>query len=113
MIADEIDDGKDTYDKINGEKILREYGPNGLRNAIHYIVKQPQPTLFDFLLSLKINPDQADYDEVTPFNLMSTQGINTLDADHNRMLDNFYKLDVRIDYPNRKGRTPFLNFYEK
>ena len=29
------------------------------------------------------------------------------------MLKSFLKADVRIDYPNRKGRTPFLNFYEK
>jgi len=29
------------------------------------------------------------------------------------MLRSFLKADVRIDYPNRKGRTPFLNFYEK
>ncbi len=29
---------KDTYDKINGEKVLREYGANGLRNAVHFII---------------------------------------------------------------------------
>lgn len=29
------------------------------------------------------------------------------------MVDKFLKKEVRIDFPNRKGRTPFLNFYEK
>jgi uncharacterized protein len=29
------------------------------------------------------------------------------------MIESFLKHDVRIDFPNRKGRTPFLNFYEK
>jgi hypothetical protein len=29
------------------------------------------------------------------------------------MLKKFLELDVRVDFPNRKGRTPFLNFYEK
>jgi hypothetical protein len=34
-------DDKDIYDKINGEKVLREYGQEGLRNAIHLIISQP------------------------------------------------------------------------
>lgn len=25
----------------------------------------------------------------------------------------FLKLDVRFDFPDVKGRTPFLNFYER
>ncbi len=29
------------------------------------------------------------------------------------LVNKFLELEVRIDYPNRKGRTPFLNFYEK
>ena len=29
------------------------------------------------------------------------------------MLNKFLELDVRIDFPNRKGSTPFLIFYEK
>jgi hypothetical protein len=78
--------GSATYDRINGEKMLREYGPNGLRNAIHFIISQPQKSLFDFLLSLNINPDLPDYDEVTPFNLMSNGAINNLDEAHNHML---------------------------
>ncbi len=32
----------DVYDKINGEKVLREYGSDGLRNAFHLIISQPQ-----------------------------------------------------------------------
>jgi len=60
-----------------------------------------------------VNPDQPDYDEVTPFNLMSTNAFNSLSESNNHMLKSFLKADVRIDYPNRKGRTPFLNFYEK
>ncbi len=107
------DDGKENYDKVNGEKVLREYGPNGLRNAVHFLVSQPQKSLFDFVFSLGVNPDQPDYDEVTPFNLMSTNNFNILQESHNHMLKCFLKSDVRIDYPNRKGRTPFLNFYEK
>jgi ankyrin repeat protein len=70
--------------------------------------------MFDFVLSLGVNPDQPDYDEVTPFNLMSSSTVyNMLDVNHQHMLKNFLKADVRIDYPNIKGRTAFLNFYEK
>lgn len=47
--------------------MLREYGSYGKRNAIHLIINMPQPRLFEFLLSLKISPDEPDYDEVTPF----------------------------------------------
>lgn len=107
------DDGKENFDKINGEKVLREFGPNGLRNAVHFLVSHPQKSLFDFIFSLGVNPDQPDYDEVTPFNLMSTNAFNILSDSNNHMLKCFLKADVRIDYPNRKGRTPFLNFYEK
>lgn len=38
---DEEVDADDHYDKINGEKVLREYGPTGLRNALHFIIAQP------------------------------------------------------------------------
>ena len=107
------DDGKDNYDKINGDKVLREFGPNGLRNAVHFLVSHPQKSLFDFIFSLGVNPDQPDYDEVTPFNLMSNTAFDSLKESNNHMLKSFLKADVRIDYPNRKGRTPFLNFYEK
>lgn len=110
---DEMDNGEDKFDKINGEKVIREYGINGLRNAVHFIVAQPQKTMFDFILSLGINPDQPDYDEVTPFNLMSQNAISTIDPNHTHMLQAFLKSEVRIDFPNRKGRTAFLNFYEK
>lgn len=113
VVQQSDDDGKENYDKINGEKVLREYGPNGLRNAVHFLISKPQKSLFDFVLSLGVNPDQPDYDDVTPFNLMSTNNFNSLDDSHNHMLRSFLKSDVRIDYPNRKGRTPFLNFYEK
>lgn len=113
--GNEVDpnEGNDKYDKINGEKILREYGANGLRNAVHFIVAKPVKSMLDYLIGLNINADQPDYDEVTPFNLMSAGNLNNLDPSHTYLVDKFLKLDVRVDYPNRKGRTPFLNFYEK
>jgi hypothetical protein len=46
---------------------------------MHFIISQPQTSLFDFLIKLGINGDQPDYDEVTPFNLMSSQNFNPLD----------------------------------
>ena len=105
--------GNDKYDRIDGQKVLREYGDLGQRNAIHLILAQPQKSMFNFLIELGINPDAPDYDEVTPFNLMSTLNFNVLNPNHTHMLETFLKKDVRIDYPTRKGRTPFLNFYEK
>ncbi len=70
--------------------------------------------MFAFLVdTLKINPDQPDYDEVTPFNLLSNQNINNNDANMKIIINHLLKAEVRVDYPNRKGRTPFLNFYEK
>ena len=114
QFAEEAENNKsDQFDKINGEKVLREYGANGLRNAVHFIISQPQKSMFEFVLSLGINADQPDYDEVTPFNLMSINNFNSLDQNHQHMLKKFLSMDVRIDFPNRKGRTPFLNFYEK
>jgi hypothetical protein len=104
---------EDQFDKINGEKVLREYGPNGLRNAIHFIVMKPAKIMVEYLLSLNICPDTPDYDEMTPFNVLSQTQINNLDPDQQALIDKFLKLEIRIDYPNRKGRTPFLNFYEK
>jgi len=80
---------------------------------VHFLISHPEKSILDFVFSLGINPDEPDYDEVTPFNLMSTNTFNPLDNNHNHMLRSFLKADVRIDYPNRKGRTPFLNFYEK
>ncbi len=51
------DNTPDKYDEINGEKVLREYGAFGLRNALHLIIKTPQESLFDYILSLKVHPD--------------------------------------------------------
>ena len=39
--VDDQSNRADQYDKINGEKVLREFGPDGLRNAFHLIVSQP------------------------------------------------------------------------
>lgn len=113
QIQQEAQVQNDQFDKIDGEKVLREYGVNGKRNAIHFIVGKPVQSMVDYLVSLNINSDIPDYDEMTPFNLLSTGIVNYLDIAHSFIVDKFLKLDVRIDYPNRKGRTPFLNFYEK
>jgi len=65
-------------------------------------------------LSLKINPDQPDYDEITPFNLMSKNDCgNKHDVMWTTAFDKLLDLEVRIDYPDRNGRTPFLNFYDQ
>ncbi len=37
-VVDDDHNSKESFDKINGEKVLREYGPHGLRNAIHFII---------------------------------------------------------------------------
>jgi hypothetical protein len=29
-----------------------------------------------------------------------------------RIFDKLLDSEIRVDYPDRKGRTPFLNFYE-
>lgn len=89
---------------------MREYGVNGLRNAIHFMVVQPQQTLFEYLLSLKIDPDVPDYDEVTPFTLLSATNI---DPERRGFIDKFIDIDVRVDYPDINKRTAFLNYYEK
>lgn len=64
-------DGTAKYNVIGGVKVLREYGTHGKRNAIHLIISKPQEKLFEFLMSLRINVDEPDYDEVTPFNQLS------------------------------------------
>jgi hypothetical protein len=52
--------------------VLREYGSSGKMNAFHLIVRNAPTSLIEFLLKLRIDPDHADYDEVTPFNLLSS-----------------------------------------
>ena len=63
------------------------------------------------MVELGVNPDIADYDEVTPFNLLSINRYleNQL---FNVTLEKLITLDVRVDYADIKGRTPFLNYYE-
>ena len=68
--------------------------------------------MFEYFVSLKINPDLPDYDEVTPFNLMSKLHANSISSMFLGSFESFLSLDVRIDYPDIKGRTPFLNYYE-
>jgi len=67
----------------------------------------------NYILSLNINPDQPDYDEITPFNLLSQYGDTRHEQSYKHAFDKFLDLNVRIDYPDIKGRTPFLNFYDK
>jgi hypothetical protein len=47
----------------DGQKVLREYSPNGLKNSIHLLMKFPEALMLDFLLKLKIDHDSVDYDE--------------------------------------------------
>ena len=56
---------------IDGVKVLREYSENGLQNAFHILMDHPEKNIFEFLLKYNINPDQPDYDERTPFNILS------------------------------------------
>lgn len=101
---------QDVYEKRNNVKVLREYGSLGLRNAIHLIINHPQATLVDFLLKSNINPDVADYDEITPFNLLSKNPPNNFGESN--IFEKLIKLKVRIDHPDIRGRTPFLNYYD-
>lgn len=66
--------------------------------------------MFNYLLKLGIDPDEPDYDKVTQFNLLSRQGVGNDNwaKVYNKLLD----LKVRVDYPDIKEKTPFLNFYE-
>jgi hypothetical protein len=72
----------------------------------------PHPHLIDFLQSVEVNPDVEDHKTVTPFNLLSTAAVHNFD--HNeRVFDKLIRLGVRKDLPDQKGRTPFLNYYER
>lgn len=105
--------GAEKFDVIGGVKVLREYGSQGKKNAIHLLMTKPQQKLFEFLLSLKIHPDLPDYDEVTPFNQISKDNkISAGELMYQHAFDKLLDLEVRVDYPDAKGRTPFLNFYD-
>jgi hypothetical protein len=67
--------------------------------------------MLNFLLSLNINPDEPDYDEITPFNLLSKDA-NKGEDNFKTTFDKLIDLNVRIDFPDIKGRTPFLNYYD-
>ena len=78
------------------------------------IVKYPDFKVVDFLLSLDINPDEVDYDETTPFTLVSKNAGLHASLDHyDKFRKSLIASNVRIDYPDIKGRTPFLNYYEQ
>lgn len=67
--------------------------------------------MVDYLLKLGIEPDEPDYDKLTPFNLMS-RSPQIANNDWLKTYHKLLKLDIRIDFPDIKERTPFLNFYE-
>lgn len=66
----------------------------------------------DLLVDLKVNPDQQDHRQITPFNLASTTAaIDYIDPQNNSLTTRLITLGVRLDLPDTKGRTPFLNYY--
>ena len=97
---------------IGGKKVLREYGDSGKMNAIHLLIQLSQPSVLEFLLSQKIDPDTPDYDQRTPFQLLSkAPNAGNAQSYFNYSFDKLLDMECRIDYPDVKGNTPFLNFY--
>ena len=89
----------------------------GLQNALHLAVANPDPKLVDFLITTNVDADEPDYDGATAFNLLSKAhpgssylGVNS--SYHDLLFERLIKMDVRIDYPDKRDRTPFLNYYE-
>jgi len=86
----------------------------GLQNAWHLAVSCPHPKLLDHLANHAIYADQVDFKHITPFNLASTKVNPVFDHSTTTHMDLFIRLislDVRIDFPDAKGRTPFLNYF--
>lgn len=75
-------------------------------------MKNPIPEVFNYFTSLKINQDTEDYDRKTPFWLLS-RTYNVSNEFKKRAFTEMIKNKVRVDMPDIKGRTPFLNLYEK
>ena len=51
---------------FEGNKIYKEYGPDGLQNALHLASRNSEPLMLDFLLSLDIDINQQDFYGNTP-----------------------------------------------
>ena len=68
--------------------------------------------MIDFLQSANVNPDLEDHKTITPFNLLSTAAVHNFSHDE-KVFDKLISLGVRKDLPDQKGRTPFLNYYER
>ena len=68
--------------------------------------------MVDYLLDLGVDPDEVDYDKITPFNLLS-KNTHAYDKLWRETFEKLLKLEVRIDFPDIKERTAFLNFYEQ
>jgi ankyrin repeat protein len=82
----------------------------GLQNAFHLSISYPNSKLLDLLQNLKVNPDEQDFKKLTPFNIISSNLRTTmLEPTMDRFISSF---KVRIDLPDEKGRTAFLNFYQ-
>lgn len=44
---------------------------------------------------------------------MSKDGANRYESMFKDAFDKLLDLEVRVDYPDNKGRTPFLNYYDQ
>ena len=74
----------------------------------------PHNDLIEFLIKNKVNPDLEDHNKKNPFNLASTQAATCyIDNNNSPFVEKLMSLKVRIDQPDSKGRTAFLNYYNQ
>lgn len=99
--------------KEEESKNASQYPEHGLQNALHLATTMPHPALISELSSHGIGIDLPDCKGRTPICRLSEQSgfsgqFPTFFTD---CLDSFIGMKAKVDVPDRKMRTAYLNFY--
>ena len=73
-------------------------------------MSEPIPALFDFFQSLNLSMDVEDHDKRTPF-LLVCKNYNKHNKYKEAAFEKLISGRVRLDKPDVKGRTAFLELY--
>ena len=83
----------------------------GFQNSVHFVLRHPQQTLFNFLVNdLKTPVDESDYQGRTPFLIHALH--KPSQTPDEEIVKYLLEANVRVELTDTRGRTPFLIFYE-
>ncbi|OMJ69090.1 hypothetical protein SteCoe_33275 [Stentor coeruleus] len=95
--TEETENIKNFITTLSGEKIYKEYGPEGMRSALHMANKIKNPEAFQYILTLGINIDLQDFYGNTALLQAVIDSSNHIKA--------FIGIKANIGIQNHKGQT--------